>query len=301
MIPQASADQYRKQQTVAGTTASSVAKLWRRLGTEFSAEWVRVSPIVLSVVRAGRDASVRVAVPYTDSVLSETGQTAPGVGALVPARFTRDAPDGRPMSSLLDEAVVLSKSAIAGGSTVPEALAQGGTWLTGTVLTVLADTRRQVYHADIIQRPDLGGYARMLNPPSCARCTILAGKWFAWNKGFLRHPRCDCIHIPSSEAIADDFTTDPTEYFGSLSKADQDRIFTKTGARAIRDGADVSRVVNIDQRGLGTAKGKRRFGTPSRMTVDDIYRTAGTRANAIRMLQAEGYVNYQTGRLNPSL
>jgi hypothetical protein len=37
------------------------------------------------------------------------------------------------------------------------------------------------------------------------------------------------------------------------------------------------------------------------MTVDDIYRTAGTRANAIRMLQAEGYVNYQTGRLNPSL
>jgi hypothetical protein len=202
------------------------------------------------------------------------------------------------MRTLLDEAVVVSKSAVAGGATVPEALGKGGSWLTGTVLTVLADTRRQVYHADIIQRPNLGGYARMLNPPSCARCTILAGKWFAWNKGFLRHPRCDCIHIPASESVGEDFTTDPVEYFNSLPRAQQDRIFTKTGARAIRDGADVTRVVNVDQRGLGTAKGKRRFGTPSRMTVDDIYRVAGTRANAIRMLQAEGYVNYQTGLLN---
>jgi hypothetical protein len=275
--------------------------LWRRLGTEFSSDWVTVSPVVLGVVQTGRDASVRAAVPYTDSVLSETGQVAPGAGVLVPARFTRDAPDGRPMRSLLDEAVVLSKSAIAGGATVPVALAQGGAWLTGTVLTVLADTRRQVYHADIIQRPNLGGYARMLNPPSCARCSILAGKWFAWNKGFLRHPRCDCIHIPSSESVGEDFTTDPTEYFNSLGQAEQDRIFTKTGARAIRDGADVSRVMNVHQRGLGTAKGRRRFGTPSRMTVDDIYRVAGTRANAIRLLEAEGYVNYQTGRLSTFL
>ena len=257
-----------------------------------------VSPLVLAVVQAGRDTAVRAAVPYTGSVLSETGQEAPGVGVLVPARFTRDAPDGRDMQSLLDGAVVVSRTAVAGGATVPEALSNGGTWLTGTVLTVMADTRRQVYHADIIQRPSLGGYARMLNPPSCARCTILAGKWFAWNKGFLRHPRCDCIHIPASESVGEDFTTDPTEYFNSLSSAEQDRVFTKTGARAIRDGADVSRVMNVHQRGLGTAKGKRRFGTPSRMTVDDIYRTAGTRSNAIRMLQAEGYVNYQTGLLN---
>lgn len=248
----------------------------------------------------GRDASVRAALPYTDSVLSETLVTAPATGALVPARFIRDAPDGRDMLSLLDQSIVVTKSAIAGGETVAGALAVGGSWLTGTTLTVLADTRRQVYHADIIQRPGLG-YARMLNPPSCSRCAILAGKWYAWNRGFLRHPRCDCIHIPSPESMAEDFTTDPTEYFNSLSKEQQDKYFTKTGARAIRDGADVSRVTNVNQRGLATAKGAKRYGTPSRMTVDDIYRTAGTRANAIRMLRDEGYVNYQTGRLNPVL
>lgn len=253
---------------------------------------------ILGVVQQGRTAAVRLAIPYTPAVLSETNVIAPAVGGLVAGRFTRDAPDGREMASLLDEALIVTKSAVRDGSTVAEALSRGGSWLTTTTLTVMADTRRQVYHADIIQRPSLGGYARMLNPPSCARCVVLAGKWFAWNKGFLRHPLCDCIHIPSPESSGQDYTTDPTEYFNSLTPEQQARAFTKTGARAIRDGADVSRVVNVNQRGLGTAKGARRFGTPSRMTVDDIYRTAGTRANAIRMLQAEGYVNYQTGQLN---
>jgi hypothetical protein len=297
MVPQASKDQYQKQAAIAATTAASVAKLWRRLGPDFTFEWSDVSPRVLGVVQAGRQASVRVALPYTDSVLSETGVTAPAVGSLVAARFVRDAPDGRDMLTLLDEALVVSKSAIKDGATVRDALHSGGSWLTGTTLTVLADTRRQVFQADIIQRRGIG-YARMLNPPSCSRCAVLAGKWYGWNQGFQRHPRCDCIHIPSPESMSDHFVTSPDEYFHSLSREQQDRLFTKSGARAIRDGADVARVVNVNQRGLGTAKGRIRFGTPSRMTVDDIYRTAGTRANAIRMLQTEGYVNYQTGRLN---
>jgi hypothetical protein len=297
MIPQAATDQYRTQQAIAGTTASSVAKLWRRLGADFSTDWVTIYPQVLRTVQAGRSASVRAAVPYTPTVLKETAVRAPGVGVLVPARFVRDAPDGRDMGTLLSQSVIVTKSAIADGATVAGALLTGGTWLTGTTLTVLGDTRRQVYHADIIQRRGLG-YSRMLNPPSCSRCVVLAGKWYAWNAGFLRHPRCDCIHIPSPESLAEDYATDPTEYFNSLTPAQQDKAFTKNGARAIRDGADVSRVVNVNQRGLGTAKAARRYGTPSRMTVDDIYKQAGTRANAVRMLQQEGYVNYQTGRLN---
>jgi len=201
------------------------------------------------------------------------------------------------MASLLDQSQIVTKTAIAGGATVTEALSRGGAWLTGTTLTALADTRRQVYHADIIQRTGLG-YCRMLNAPSCSRCAVLAGKWYAWNRGFKRHPRCDCIHIPAPESMAEDFTSDPNEYFHSLTPAQQDATFTKTGARAIRDGADVSRVVNVNQRGLATAKAAKRYGTPSRMTVDDIYRQAGTRTNAIRLLEQEGYVNYQTGRLN---
>src|SRR5690348_18342012 len=37
----------------------------------------------------------------------------------------------------------------------------------------------------------------LLNPPSCQRCAILAGRWYRWSQGFLRHPRCDCVNLPA--------------------------------------------------------------------------------------------------------
>ena len=290
MIPEASKAQYLTQQRIAGLTASSVRRLWRRLGDDFTADWLRVRPLVLSGVSRGRTATVAAALPYTAAVLAETGQVAPPTGRLNPDRFVETAPDGRPVGLVLDGAVITARQQVAKGVPVTQALQAGGDRLSREVLTMLADTRRQVYHADIIQRPKLAGYARMLNPPSCSRCIVLAGKYYAWNKGFLRHPRCDCIHMPASESVANDMRVDPAVYFNSLSKDEQDRTFTKSGARAIRDGADISRVENVRMRGLGTASAARRYGTPSRLTVDDIYRVAGNRTNAIRLLEQEGYI-----------
>lgn len=290
MIPQAAQTQYRTQQRVSAATASSVLKLWRRLGADFSSEWVEVRPRLLQAWQAGRVVAVKRAMPYTAAVLVETGQVAPAEGRLNPDRFVVTAPDGRPMWSLADEYVIAAKVAVAGGASSAEALQQAGVKLTSAVLTTMADTRRQVYQADIIQRPKLSGYARMLNPPSCSRCIVLAGKHYRWNQGFLRHPRCDCMHIPASESIAGEFRVDPRAYFDSLSKAEQDRAFTIDGAKAIRDGADISRVENVRMRGLSTETSHRKSGTPYRLTVNDIYGAAGTRADAIRLLRMEGYI-----------
>lgn len=260
------------------------------MGADFSSEWVEVRPRLLQVWQAGRALSVKRAIPYTPAVLAETGQVGPVEGSLSPDRFLATAPDGRPMWSLADEYVISAKVAVAGGATYSEALQSAGSKLTSTVLTVLADTRRQVYQADIIQRRKVAGYARMLNPPSCSRCILLAGKFYRWNRGFLRHPRCDCIHIPSSESLAGDFRVDPKSYFESLSKAEQDRVFTKDGARAIRDGADMGRVENARMRGLSIEASHRRFGTPYRLTINDIYGAAGTREDAIRLMRMEGFI-----------
>jgi len=288
--PQAAANYYRQQQQLAAVTASAAAKLWGRVGNEFDSGWARVRPQVLSVVQAGRLAAANSSVAFTPAVLAETGQVADPVGELVPAAFILSAPDGRDMGKLLDETVVRAKVGVQSGVVPSVARAQAGSWLTGTLLTVLADTGRSVVSADIAQRPTLSGYVRMLNPPSCSRCVVLAGKWFRWNEGFLRHPRCDCRHIPASEDLAGDLTTDPYKYFHSLSTEMQTATFGRIEARAIRDGADIYRVENIRVRGLATAKGKLRYGTPSRRTVDDIYRTAGTRTNAIKMMQDEGFI-----------
>ena len=262
--------------------------MWRRLGDDFAADWLRVRPLVVSGVSRGRTATVAAALPYTAAVLAETGQDAPPTGRLNPDRFAETAPDGRPVGLVLDGAVITARQQIAQGAPVSTALQAGGDRLSREVLTMLADTRRQVYHADIIQRPKLTGYVRMLNAPSCSRCVILAGKHFSWNTGFQRHPRCDCIHIPASESVGADMSVDPYAYFESLSAKDQERTFTKSGARAIRDGADIGRVVNL--RGMQTAIPKGRKRANARLTVDDIYRVAGTRTNAIRLLEQEGYI-----------
>lgn len=280
MLPEASSSQYTAQQSVTGTTSGAVAKLWRRMGDEFDDAWQSIRPEILNVVQAGRAAAVAVAAPYTSRVLKETGQVDDPSGVLNLTAFTASAPDGRDIGSLYDQSVIKAKTAVASGMTSEAALALTGRWMTMTTLTVLADTRRMVYQADIIQRPTLTGYLRMLNPPSCNRCIILAGKWFRWNEGFQRHPNCDCIHVPASENVAGDVRTDPYAMFQSLTPAEQERTFGRSEARAIREGADIYKATNQAVRKMKTANSP----------IDLIYRNAGTRTRAIRMLRGQGFI-----------
>lgn len=184
------------------------------------------------------------------------------------------------------------------------------------VATQLQDVARIAAGIAIAMRPTVTGYVRMLNPPSCSRCAILAGKFFKWNKGFERHPRCDCRHVPSSEALAGDLTTDPKAYFDSLGPEDQARIFGKANSAAIRDGADMAQVVNTGRkmtvaggryiRGTGDGQigpapkggpdllGFLRESRPTtslgRMTPEGIYAVAKDRAEAIALLRVHGYI-----------
>lgn len=260
----------------------------------FDESWATIRPEMLALVSNGRLAAANSSARYLPQVLAETGQVAPSMGSIIPAAFVQETPDGRDMGSLLDTAVIRSKVAIGSGASSAEALQSGSKWLTGTLLTVLADTARQVVAADIAQRPNIGGYVRMLNTPSCSRCVVLAGKWFKWNEGFQRHPKCDCRHIPATNeafANAQGFYTDPYAYFRSLSVKEQERLFGKHEAEAIREhGADIYRVMNTKLRGLGTAKGNLKYGTPTKLTVDDILSRDPSRKFVIENLQYHGYI-----------
>jgi hypothetical protein len=277
---------YLQQQQIAAATTLAAKKLWGRVGGDFGPSYAAVAPAMLEVVQLGRAAVVATSTGYTSAVLAETGQVAPAVGRINASGFLSSAPNGQTMEVVLAGAVVQAKVAVQAGASSAEALSKASSWLTRVLLTVMSDTGRSVVGVDIAQRPALGGYTRMLNPPSCSRCAILAGRWYRWNEGFLRHPRCDCRHIPASEDVAGDLTTDPYAYFKSLSPDEQAAAFGKSESRAIRDGGDIYRVVN--RRSLSTASSAR--GTGARMTVDNIYRTAGTRTNALRMLEQQGYI-----------
>lgn len=259
MLPASTAEHYRAQQRLAVATVAAGRRAWTRLrpfadpSSDLDTGWQQVAPSLVTLTSAAQIAAARSGAAYVPQTLDELGERSDPVAATNPAALAGVAPDGRSLDGLLYSAVTTTKLSIGRGLSIGAAHAAGGSWLEAILETILADTARSAAGVAIAaERGTTFGWVRMVNPPCCSRCAILAGRWYGWNAGFLRHPRCDCRHIPAPEHAAHDLTTDPTVYFGSLSPAEQDRTFTKAGAQAIRDGADVGQVVNA-RRGMSTA------------------------------------------------
>lgn len=286
-----------------------------------------LAPLV-AVVSAYQGQAAEDALAAVPLMLAEQGINPAPVAQVVPAALAGVASDGRPLASLLD----LTRQP---GFTRKQ--------FDRLVLTQFTDIARQGASLGMAVRPRVTRYTRMLVPPSCSRCAVLAGATYRSSEAFQRHPRCDCRHIPTDEASAGDLTTDPREYFDSLPSAadvadrypdltarmrkeagifSQEDVFTVAGARAIRDGADIGRVVNARAgmstaqaplRGRGdrwTARGraartdvfgrqlfttteattKRGINRPVRLMPESIYEVATDRADALRLLRAHGYI-----------
>jgi hypothetical protein len=277
-------EHYRRQQRI--TTAGLVAARKARRKGAFE---------VAKVVTAFQILASRDAVESVSTMLAEQGIVDAPASSVIPTSLAGVASDGRALDTLFEQAKSEFQFAL-------------------MVATQLQDAARGAASVSIASRSRVG-YIRMLNPPSCSRCAILAGKWYGWNEGFQRHPKCDCRHVPTTEDVAGDLTTNPDAYFRSLGQAEQDRIFTNAGAQAIRDGADMSRVVNarsgmataptatgrrIAQRNaageLRTTAGTTRRGrlpgqiTGPRLMPESIYELATDRAHAQRLLKLHGYI-----------
>ena len=136
------------------------------------------------------------------------------------------------------------------------------------------------------------GYVRMLNPPSC-RCSVLAGRFYRWNNGFLRHPKCDCVHVqtPATARAAETegLVHDPYEYF-IAAPARRRRTTRRPGRRlsmtALTSSRFNSRPADGYSRaaeGLFTSEGTTKRGNfrageltkGKRLTVDAIYKLNG--------------------------
>lgn len=241
-----------------------------------------ISPHELArIIAALQLLAARDALDSIEPMLDEQNIAAPLVGGISPTSFAGTASDGRPLDSLF-----------------AQANSSGSLGLMA--VTQVQDSARQAAAVSIASRPRIG-YVRMLNPPSCSRCGVLAGKFYKYNAGFTRHPRCDCRHIPSTEDRAGDLTTRPDVYFDSLSAADQDRIFTKAGAESIRQGADISQVVNA-RSGMTTAASGRltrdqfgNFTTTSGITSRGVF----GRAQVRQKLAGNRYTTSTRARLMP--
>lgn len=146
------------------------------------------------------------------------------------------------------------------------------------------DAGRSAEGVAIATRPRIG-FVRLLAPPSCSRCAVLAGRAYRYSDGFLRHPGCDCVMVPTTLAN-DELVQDPVDLMErglitDLSKADQ---------RAIQDGADFNKVVNARRQSAGMTEAGRVLGRAGRPTPEAIYRANPTREDAMAALQAAGYL-----------
>lgn len=235
--------------------------------------------------------------------------------SIIPQTFAGIASDGRDLEGLLTSAPVLAYQRVKRGDSPAVASQAGADFLRRAITTQIADAGRAADQVAIAsaepqkprKRQPQYGYVRMLNPPSCSRCIVLAGKFYKWSDGFQRHEMCDCVHIPSIEDTADDITTNPYTFFKSLTEEQQNEAFGVANAQAIRDGADISQVVNATRRGgvrtaddgfrytlEGTTRrgfyGRRGNGV-LRPTPWQIYRDArGDRDEARRLLRQYRYI-----------
>ena len=251
MIPPVAKQFQRTRRNETAEVAESVQRQWRRMGANFDSSWAMVGGNITAIVKLAQRDAAEQSRDYFVNVLEETGQTVhlndgrPNIDAFVGLNG-----DGRNLETALYGAVIEAKKNIAAGGTVATALQSGQKWVTRASGFALADTCRAVNR---VQFPSMkvGGYVRVLTAPSCARCAVLAGKRYESDVAFERHPNCDCQHLPASDEVSEDMLFNAEEYFDSLSPEMQDKIFTKAGAEAIRNGADINQVVNA-RRGMYT-------------------------------------------------
>ena len=257
---------YDEQARLIQAAVRAAMNVWGEIDpTRFSESWVRDQvggQLFLTVSRAQELAAVA-SDAYTDVILEamEADLASPD-GDVIPASLAGIASDGRPLDSLLEQAVIQSTVASAGGASLAESLQVGAAVLTRIVGTQVADSGRSSMGLGIAARPKVG-WVRLVESGACSRCVILAGRFYRWSNGFDRHPLCKCRNIPSAEDT-DDLRpdNDPMAHFNSLSEAEQNAQFTKAGAAAIRDGADIGRVVNARRGAMGLS-------APGRLSSSD--------------------------------
>lgn len=295
------------------TVQEALARLWWTVEfTDLSAGWARVAARAKADVVAAQRAAVVDSGSYVRRALAVQGVDVEAP-RLDPAAFSGLAGDGRSLDGLLLGGVVTTKRMLAAGHSREDSLLAGERFLRIVAQGEVVEARSAGDQSALVAatQETTFGWVRMITPPACGRCAVLAGAFYRWNQGFQRHEGCDCVHIPAKESISDSITTDPMKYFESLTPDQQAKYFGKANAQAIDAGADLGRTMRAATRqGALYTQGGRRYtkeatskrgyyrktteagqNREKRLTPYQIMRdAAGNKGEALRLLVRYGYV-----------
>lgn len=215
---------------------------------------------LVRVLAVHQVAQARMSEQAVDAMLTEQGIDVAAAGSLAPLAFTTDP---RMFTAMLDTA-----------TDVPR--------LVGSLVQ---DAGRAAESVATTARPKVG-HVRHLAPPSCSRCAVLAGRFYRWSDGFQRHSGCDCVMVPTNEDAAPGLVTDPTD----LIREGKVTGLSKADLRALGDGADLGKVVNVRLKKAGLKESGRVLARAGKPTPEGIYRLASDQGDAVRMLRRFGYI-----------
>lgn len=234
----------RRRDELSGRVARRAARLWRSIeSSNIDAGWDRIAPQLEQVVAAGQYRAAAMAPRYTSAALAEQGATATS-GLIVASALTGVTLEGRGVAPELYAAAVTAKRLIGRGVGVGKAFQVGTSLMSLLTSQLVRDAGNMADKVSSVSRGTVQ-MARVLSPGACSRCAILAGTG-SFSRHFERHPGCKCTTVPvrNGEGAPEGIYASAGEYFNSLSKTEQDRIFTKAGAESIRMGASENSVVN---------------------------------------------------------
>lgn len=254
-LAEASAAYYTLVSALSRRARKRALAIWTQLETEnVVGSWDRIArDALMAEVSISQRMAAIAAARFMGNALAAQGGT--WLGEQVnPMALVGVASDGRDLDSLLFQPAISTMRRLKDYVDVEETMRMGAAQLDAIVGTQVADAARSAMQVEMTTQPAVTGWVRMLSPPACGRCAILAGRFYRFSDGFERHPNCQCQHIPSVEDAADDLRTDPTAYFESLSEAEQNKYFGKGSAQAIREGADMNQVINARRRAAGLSR-----------------------------------------------
>lgn len=293
---------YSAQAAMAAQVTAQAAALWAAMDlADLDGSFLGIREELLAAIILGQLQTAETPTAYVARVLADDGLQPDPIAVVPPSAFAGRSAAGYSLTGPVDLAPVRVKQSLLAGKTLSQAAADGLAYLTRLAATEVADAGRGAMEAATRLEPQIVGYERYVNLPACDRCIILAGRVYRFSEGFLRHPECDCSHRPLTSRDARDGTEqEPSELFRSLTTEQQDQLFTKDGAEAIRRGADLSQVVNARQ-GMsapgdpfttaGSARRRRGQQRRARLSPQGVARAAGADdALYLELLRANRYI-----------
>lgn len=281
----------RAQTSISRKTARKVQAAWQTLDrADLSRSWTSdVGKPIIEAVTAGQYLSVAIAQPYVARALRAQDAADDAAGIVRPSSLAGVATDGRTLAGLMYLPVIATKQSLATGAEPDRALRIGLQLSLGYAITQVRDAGRIGVGVARTATPTSKGWIRVLDPPSCARCAILGGRWYRWNAAFLRHTNCDCTEVPAGRQGSPQDILRELETPAGAFRAGQITGMSAADVAAVEHGADLAQVVNA-HRGMYTAGGRRftregmtRRGFAGRRLVDQGARLVRTRGGYQRV------------------